>query len=338
MKNPSKTIQGIMGAIIPKNILEIWFNKAKAYVDSKLSGSDSLASEFAALKAKVKVIESTYTQKEGSKGIIAEAGQDISVDDANADVMITGTVDTKTTLTAKSVNVDNTTFVPEYSKSADGISVVSPTVNVVDSTMTGATQESSNLFRVKEAETLTIDGTTFTGDTYNTVMTGQKTKVYLKEFNLLNCKFEEACKHFNVWFAGYQDGAVLNIKNCSFKTCEQFLCVADFSGTENHLTVNIEDVTIENYDDTGDIYNGFILMDDRVCTSMDDFIAKSPFSKVTFNIKNLTVKGQKVTAESFKMGSADKGQMLYMYVAKADKTVAMSDDTAALFPAVNFVD
>lgn len=335
--------QEIMGPIVPKNTMQLYLDKAKAYTDSKVGGAsteqkeriDELIQKINSLTARLKVVEATYQQKDGTVGIIAEPGQAVTVNDSAADAYISGQVDQPATLLAKSVSIDNTKIsITNMPSSGAGVLITSPTIDVDGSQFSGNTQKSSNLVMAQGTETMTVEDTTFTGQTYNTIMTGQRTTEYLKELTIKNCNFDEDCKHVNVWFGGYQDNAKLSISNCSFKTCEQFLCIGDYSGADNHLTVVLDNVSIDTYEKTeGGQYSGIIICDDRIATSEEDFIAKNPFSKITIYLNNCKAGGVDLTAENFKMGTGGIDQLLYVYCAKTRKTYSYAD-YKALFPIV----
>jgi len=308
---------------------------SKTETDTKLSAIDAKLRE---ALARIKVLEKTTTPTEGVTGVVAASGQPVNVNDANTDVVMGGTVDTGTvSLTAKSIDIDNLSASPQYGTGA-GVTMDSPKIDVVDSTFTGASKQSSNLVEVHNTDTMTIKGTTFSGQTYNTVMTGQRTTDYLKELTIEDCNFAEDCAHVNVWFAGFKDDAVLNIKNCTFKTCEQFLCVSDFSGADKKLTINLENVEILNYEkgtaEAPDAYEGIMLFDDRICADDATFVATAPFKNVTLNLKNCTAGGVALTADTFKMGTGAPGQMFYLYCAKARKVYTFDAATKALWPKV----
>ena len=345
--------QEIMGPIVPKNTLQLYLDKAKAYTDSKVGGAsaaseaataeqkeriDELVQKINSLTARLKVVESTYQQKDGTVGIIAEPGQAVAVNDAAADAYISGQVDQPATLLAKSVSIDNTQIsITNMPSTGNGVLITSPTIDVAGSSLSGNTQQSSNLIKATGTETMTVKDTAFTGQTYNTIMTGQNTTEYLKEFTIENCNFDEDCKHVNVWFAGFQDGATLTIKNCRFKTCEQFLCVSDFSGKTNKLNIVLENVTIESFqnaDDQWKMYNGFMFFDDRVCTSEADFLESKPFANVTLTLTNVTAGGVKMTADTFKLGNAEVGQMCYLYCNSSRSVYPFNDETKALWPKI----
>ena len=311
----------------------------KSYAYSKTE-TDALVAELAAKArealARIAVLEKSTTPKEGVTGVVAAPGQTVTVNDATTDAVLGGTIDTGlVNLTAKSVDIANLEASPKYGLNQNGMLVTSPKVDIADSTFVGPTQQSSNLMEVHNADTMTINGVKFTGDTYNTIMTGQRTADYLSALTIENCDFAENCKHVNIWFGGFKDNAVLTIRNCHFATAEQFLCISDFAGKTNKLTINLENVTIDNYEHAdGDKYSGIMLFDDRICTSEDDFLSSKPFANVTLNISNLTVAGVRMNAENFKLGTDGGDQMAYMYCAKSGKTYLYNAANKALWPKV----
>lgn len=343
----------IMGPIVPKNTLQLYLDKAKAYTDSKVGGAsaaseaataeqkeriDELIQKINSLTARLRVVESTYQQKDGTVGIIAEPGQAVAVNSAAAYAYISGQVDQPATLLAKSVTLDNVSVsITNMPASGNGVMITSPEVQLTGSELAGATQKSSNLVKATGTETMVIKDTTFSGQTYNTIMTGQNTTTYLKELTIENCNFDEDCKHVNVWFAGFQDNATLTIKNCRFKTCEQFLCISDFAGKTNKLNIVLENVTIEKFQDADDqwkMYNGFMFFDDRVCTSEAEFLESKPFSNITLTMTNVTAGGVKMTPETFKLGTATVDQMCYMYCNKSRAVYPFNDETKAMWPKI----
>ena len=271
-----------------------------------------------------------------STEVEAEEGVPVDINDPEKNAVVSGTTDQVVSVVAKNAQLKNLTAAPAYT-SGNGITVDAEALVVDEGTYTGHTQASSNLIIAKNVKTLDLNGVTFNGPTYNTVMTGQVTTEYLKRMTIEDCVFDEECKHVNVWFAGHDEDAILNIKNTTFKTCEQFLCISDFSGVGKKLTVNLEGVDIANYEkgteESPDAYEGIILLDDRVCTSDADFLEKRPFQNVTLNITNCTAGGVALTADTFKMGNGGVGQMLYVYCAKAKKVYSYAEHPE-VFPKV----
>lgn len=270
---------------------------------------------------------------ENAVGIKTEGA--VVYNDATKDLALAGTIEGSSVITANSLKVNELQGSASPTNGA-AIDVTAGEVTIKNSVLAGTTQEHHEFIRVKGAEEMVVEGVRFTGDTYNTIMTGQQTTKFLKKLTIKNCTFDENCKHINVWFAGFQEGAVLEIKDCTFKTCEQFLCISDFHGTEARtLTVNIENVNILNYEKDGSQYEGIMFVDDRTCTSSAQLRSVNPFSKVTINLKNVTAGGTKLTAANFGIGTGTTGQQLYYYSAKGGGVYLYNETNASLFPTVN---
>lgn len=246
---------------------------------------------------------------------------------------------TNTILSAKNLVIDNANISAESGSVFEA--TVKDTFDVADATFTSNTNKNANVTKVKDAETVIIKDTTFTGNSYNTLMTGQNCAEgkYIKNMVIENCKFDDICAHIYIWFAAFLDGATLTIKNCTFKECEQMLCISDFQGSfDNKLTVVIKDCTIERYDNYKPGNNGWyglILCDSRKAPA-GQFEALNPFGdgKVTIYIDNVVAGGTKLTQENFKMGVDGTDQMLYIYKANERANVSMSEETKHLFPTV----
>ena len=302
---------------------------------------EALTAKVKNLASRLAVVEYTYTPISSAVAVVSEPGVEMpAYTQPEKDVVVGGTIDTGNVIvTSKSFVAKEATIAPEYTLNGNGVEVAAGRIDLDESDLTGATQQSSNLFNAKECHTLVIKGTTFSGDTYNTIMTGQmgqpgSAHTYLDEMTIEDCTFDENCKHVNVWFAGFQDEAVLTIKNCTFKTCEQFLCVSDFAGFNNKLTINLENVRIQNYERAeGDKYSGIMLFDDRLASSEAQFLENKPFSNITLNITNCYAGDTKLTAANFKMGTNDADQMAYVYCYASKKTYNYADYKAQ-FPTV----
>ena len=317
---------------------------AKEAMDEQNASDKSEASaDMTAILARLQMLEDKVNsmKKANSDSVVAEEGTPIAANDPDKDFVISGDTNQTANITAKSVEMDGMTVdLPADAPLTNGNGMfinASDEVAISGSEVSMDKSTSSNCIKVVEAETMTIKDTTFSGTTYNTIMTGQNSTNFLKNMIIDNCDFNEDCKHINIWFAGYQDNATLTISNCHFRRGEQFLCISDFAGTDNKLTVNLVNCVIDQYEKDGTEYEGIILMDGRN-VNVGEFEEKNPFGagKVTININNVTVAGEKLTADNFIMGNGGAGQMLYMYKAKEKANVAYSEETANLFPTINF--
>ena len=294
------------------------------------------AADVASLKAEIKVIKTAAKVEPYVPG-------ESPAPTANDDVYIesNAAISGNTTIAVKSLVVEDATI----SAPSGSVLVVTAQEEVVMDGTTFETHETknANVAQVKDAETVILKGITFTGNSYNTLMTGQLCAEgkYIKDMVIEDCHFDDTCAHISIWFAAFQDNATLTIRNCTFKDCEQVLCISDFHKQfDNKLTVKIENCTIENYDNykpNNAGWYGIMFCDSRNTTSMEDFKAKNPFGdgKVTIIIDNVTAKGVKLTQSNFIMGTTGTDQMLYVYVASARNNIFMDDpENAKYFPTV----
>ena len=313
-------------------------SKEQSDSDKEQSAADltAIESRLAMLESKVDAMRKTNVEP-----VAAEEGTPIAANDASKDFVIAGETTQTANIVGKSVEMkDLSVSLPASAPLTDGNALLikaSEDVDIKGSSLEMDKSTSSNCVMVTNATSMTVKDTAFSGNTYNTIMTGQKCDSFLKNMVVDNCDFGENCEHINIWFAGYQDDATLTISNCHFKGGEQFLCISDFAGTDNHLTVNIVNCAIDQYEKDGTEYEGIILLDARN-VNVGEFESKNPFGdgKVTINFNNVTVAGEKLTADKFVMGNGGAGQMLYIYKAKEKANVAYSSETANFFPTINF--
>ena len=319
--------------------------------NNKLGKSDlgATSADIAAIFSRLEILEDNVSslKKTNTEVVAAEADASVVLNDATKDYVISGELKKTSSVTGKSIEYKNINVnLPEGAALSSGNAVLlkaSDDVTIKDGSIGMNQQTSSNCVKIQDAETVVIRDVTFTGATYNTVMTGQNTTKFIKNMLIDNCDFAEDCKHINIWFAGHADNAVLTISNCHFKTAEQFLCLSDFASADNKLTVNIINCTIDNYDDAlseayGHAYTGFMFIESRNTASYEDLVAKNPFGagKVSINIDNLTVKGTKITEENFVVGNNEANQSMYFYHSKSGVPgcILYSEETKDLFPTI----
>ena len=315
----------------------------KEFVNKENQGGDT--ADIVAISTRLNILEDKVSSlKKTNTEVVAATGK-VEMKDATKDYIVSGTITSAASTTVKSVEMKNVEL-----KLAENATLTSNNALLLDakedveikaSSLEMNNQKSSNLLKVTSAKSIIVKDTEFTGATYNTIMTGQNTKEFVKNMLIDNCYFNEDCKHFNIWFSGWDDNAVLTISNCTFKTAEQFLCLGDFATAGNKLTVNIVNCSIENYDNGyregyGYDYAGYIILDARNVGDYNSLVSKNPFGNVSINIDNLTVKGKKVTKDNFKVATGAEGQSLYFYHNKTAGTgcIKYSEDTKQLFPVI----
>ena len=321
-KEPGYIYMDEQGISIVNELKQVKKVYSADYIDGQNNENNgdikNIYARLAILEDKVSGLKKTNTQ------VISVQNDNMNLNDANKDYIISGEMDKTGAITGKSLQMkDMDITLPANANLTNGNAVLinaSQDVQIKGSEIQMNQGTSSNCIKVTNADTLIIKDTTFTGTTYNTIMTGQNSTGFIKNMLIDNCDFNEDCKHINIWFAGHADNAVLTISNCHFKTCEQFLCISDFADADNKLTVNIINCTIDNYDNSyisghGYEYAGIILIESRNIGDINALREKNPYGngKLIININNLTVKGQKITEDNFKVANKEQDQMLYYY-------------------------
>lgn len=308
--------------------------------DGASENSDASA-DMTAILARLQMLEDKVVsmRRANSDSVVAEQGVPVSASDPSKDYVISGETSQTASITAKSVEMDGMSIaLPSGAALTNGNGLfisASDEVVVSGSEVSMDRSTSSNCIKVVEADSMTIRDTTFSGRTYNTIMTGQNCTAFLKNMIVDNCDFAEECRHINIWFGGFQDNATLTISNCHFRGGEQFLCIGDYAGHGNRLTVNIVNCSIDQYEKDGTEYEGIILLDSRK-SAAGMFESDNPFGRISINFSNVTVAGERLTADNFVMGSGGSGQMLYIYKASDRANVPYTPETAHLFPTVSF--
>lgn len=330
----------------------------KKFIDEKLNASTqeqgSANADIAAIQSKLNILEDKVSSlsKTNTEVISVQPDAPVVLNDNTKDYIISGDITKSASVTAKSIELKNSevtlpanaSLTTDTNGSKNAILINSNDVEIKSGNIEMNNQTNSNCIKSKNTETLIIRDTTFTGATYNTIMTGQDSTNFIKNMLIDNCNFNEDCKHVNIWFAGHADNAVLTISNCHFKTTEQFLCISDFADANNKLTVNIINCTIDNYDgsDLGGVYGynyaGFMFIESRNIGDYATLVTKNPFGngKLSINIENLIVKGEKVTDDNFFLANGEANQSMYFYHQQSGKPgcIIYSNETKNLFPTI----
>ena len=303
----------------------------------------SIQSRLDILEEKVSALKKTNTEV-----ISVDTDAPVNLNDNTKDYVVSGDVTQTANINAKSLQLKNVEVsLPQGSALTNGNAVLvnaTDDVEIKDGSFQMNNQVNSNCLKVTNADTLVIRDTTFTGATFNTIMTGQNSTDFIKNILIDNCDFNEDCKHINIWFAGHADNAVLTISNCHFRTSEQFLCISDYAGADNKLTVNIINCTVDNYDnkDLGGVYGqdyaGFMFIESRNIGNYETLVSKNPYGngKVSINIENLVVKGVKVTNDNFKLATGEQDQSMYFYHKQSSGSgcIKYNEETKDLFPVI----
>lgn len=323
------------------------------FIDEKLENSTENQSasnaNIASIETRLQILEDKVSalNKTNMEVIAADETTSVSVNDSTKDYVVSGNIAQTVSVVSKSAELKNISVIMDSNATYTNGNAISIN-NMGDTEFKSGSVEthkdtSSNAVKVQNSEYIVFKDMTFTGETYNTIMTGQNSTQFVKNMLIDNCNFNEDCKHINIWFGGFNDNAVLTISNCHFKTSEQFLCISDFAGANNKLTVNIINCTIDSYDNAysnkyGYNYAGFMFIESRNIGNYETFVEANPFgnNKVSINIENLVVKGEKVTTENFVIANGQENQSMYFYHAQSGTPgcIYYNEETKNLFPTI----
>ena len=305
--------------------------RADAALDTKATLAD-----FESLAGQLRVLNDRLSEMARSnKEDVVPTGEAMTIGDATKDFTLAGDLDNKLRVTESK------------SFAADGVAI---TANVAEAIVVKADEEATfkncevtcdmphgsgtNVIKIHDSKYITIRDMTFTGYTYNTIMTGQAQSSSgilqpIKSLVIENCEFKEFADHVNIWAASFEDNAVVTINNCHFYNCDEQVFAFSNATLAKNITINITNCVIDNYE-KGDEYEGFIFCQDyNKPNTAEGFAERNMFKEMTINISNVTVCGEKLTKENFKMGTGAAGQMLYVY---GDKLYMYDPD---IYPTVN---
>ena len=254
-------------------------------------------------------------------------GQPINVNDQTKDVIIEANFAQPLTATAKSVEIKNAEITANTQQSI--LINATEETTMKDCTVACNTANNTNVIKIQNSQYITIRDMVFTGRTYNTIMTGQTCEQPIKMLTIENCEFREFADHVNIWAAKFADDAVVTISNCHFYDSDEQVLALSNEGLAKNITINMVNCVIDKCE-TGDEYEGFILCQDyNKPKTAEGFAERHMFKEMTINLTNVVLRGEKLTPETFKMGTASEGQCLYVY---GDKLYMYDPD---IYPTVN---
>lgn len=283
---------------------------ADADFESSLKASErsvqSLVNELRFLEDRVSELSKTNTEV-----VTPTAGEPTTINDPAKDVIVQSNFDNALTVTAKSVEIKDAEIAVNAKQTI--LLDVSNEAALKDSTVTCDAANNTNVVKIKNAQYITFRNMTFTGKTYNTIMTGQQSDQPIKVLTIENCEFKEFADHVNIWAAKFADDAVVNIINCHFYDSDEQVLALSNEGLAKNITINMVNCIIDKCQ-TGGQYEGFILCQDYSSPkTQEGFEERAMFKDMTINLTNVTLRGVKLTPENFKMGTGEAGQCLYVY-------------------------
>ena len=166
---------------------------------------------------------------------------------------------------------------------------------------------------------------------YNVIEIGLNRDAVPKSVTIDNVKFNGAETNNVVSIFNTEDGAVINISNCSFAHCSNPIRISNRDG--RRLIINVVNCEFGIWD-SGE-YAGMIICQDYTSPSAEAAATNNLFSpdKVTINIINCTKGGEPIVAAdpATICGTKQDSQLLYVY---RDKSGFVLYD-AEVYPTIN---
>lgn len=180
-----------------------------------------------------------------------------------------------------------------------------------------------------------IDGGSWDQTGYNAIEIGLASGKSPKNVTIQNLNMTSDMSNNAILIFGTQDDAVINIKDCNFAKVSNVLRLSNDTNATG-VTVNIENVTVEQWDSNPD-WAGFLILEDWKNQNPAEANVFSK-DKITINIKNLVHNGKKVTvpqgdySKVITTGDAET-QVIYMW-----NNYETEDNKAAFVPYEGNVD
>lgn len=304
---------------------ELWL-----YVEGEYMNINDLLGQLAHEEYDVAV-----TPEEGVRNVTDPTADelDAGTDELNVSGTLSGAVvDNKVAMKAGSINMN---FVDYNDAHADV--VAQGDVKITDLATAGAlAQNVSNAgMSINNGGDVVIDGGSWGQSGYNAIEIGLASGKSPKNVTIQNLNMTSDMSNNAILIFGTQDDAVINIKDCNFAKVSNVLRLSNDTNATG-VTVNIENVTVEQWDSNPD-WAGFLILEDWKNQNPAETNVFSK-DKITINIKNLVHNGKKVTvpqgdySKVITTGDAET-QVIYMW-----NNYETEDNKAAFVPYEGNVD
>lgn len=228
------------------------------------------------------LLDNNIVMFDSANQVVNLANLNTDLKNTNKDYSLNGTIESKVlNVSGNSVNMNNVT--------------VSGTIDKI---------ESNAAVSLREMRTVDITNSHFDASTYNMVEIGLVGERLPNIVNIENCTFDATLNNAITIF-GFEDNAVINIKNCHFEDVSNALRLSNRTGAKN-ITVNIENCTCNKWDSNA-AYAGFLLLQEYPQGQLG-------FTDITINITNLTGPNGQITGTPAEIcGTQDEKQAIYLY-------------------------
>lgn len=197
---------------------------------------------------------------------------------------------------------------------------------------------------LQSSDSVVINNVTLTeeacaGTRYNAIEIDLENKVGARYIDINGLNIEGELINNGILIFNVQDDAVINIKNVHMKKCSNPIRFSNGLNAKN-VTINIENITIDEWDST-EAWRGLLILEDYTSENAEQAYERNLFAedKVTINIKNLVHAGQKVMPTSDEeIFGYNEGRIVFRVLDNVDgnNTNIYSAETRGMYPTVKF--
>lgn len=276
-------------------------------------------------------------KKTDIEAVVAESGKSVTVTDTSKDAIISGSIDTTSSITSKSITLKGVKLTKDarlsLSTNKDG------DIDIKSSNVSGDFPKSTGnaVIKVNDANYVTIKDTVINASLYNCIEIGLDSNNLPSGVLIENCRFEGTFSNNAILIFGTKDDAVININNCYFENVSN--CIRLSNKLNSKCTVNISNCKCDHWD-TDPVWSGMLICQDYTSGTSDAESENKLFApdKITINISNFTTpSGKKLTAPddmSTICGSGDENQVFYVW-SEYSNTTPYGDGSK--YPTINIL-
>lgn len=276
-------------------------------------------------------------KKTDIEAVAAESGNSVTVSDTSKDAIISGSIDTTSSITSKSVTLKDIKLTNDarlsLSTNKDG------DIDIKSSSISGDFPKSNGnaVIKVNDANYVTIKDTVINASLYNCIEIGLDSNNLPSGVLIENCRFEGTFSNNAILIFGTKDNAVININNCYFENVSN--CIRLSNKSNSKCTVNISNCKCDHWD-TNPIWSGMLICQDYTSGTSEAESKNKLFApdKITINISNFTTPSGKRLAAPDDMsticGSSNENQVFYVW-SEYSNTTPYGDGSK--YPTINIL-
>lgn len=273
------------------------------------STDDLLASKIAVLEEKLEKLSKTAIEN-----IELNGESEATFSDETKDYIISGEETKSTSISGKTVKLDNLTISNNARTTINASDVELKNVNI-----NGEFPKSDGnaVVKINDSEYVVVKDMIFdSSNIYNGIEIGLDSKTLPKSILFENCQFLGNFSNNAILIFGTQDNAVININNCYFEKLSNPFRLSNNKNVK--CTLNIVNCKIDNWD-VNSPWQGMVIMQDYTSENAENANTNNLFAPEKININVINTIGpnnKKITMPSdiaSICGTGDEKQIFYVW-------------------------